>query len=79
MALAAESLGLHTGWMGIFDAKNRKDSTENSVKRILDLPKPYRVISLLPVGYTSMEIAPSQRKDLDEIVYYDKFGNTKQG
>jgi nitroreductase len=79
MALAAESLGLHTSWIGVFDVKNRGDSTENLVKRILGLPKAYRVISILPVGYTSLEIAPSQRKDLDEIVFYDKFGNTKQG
>lgn len=78
MALAAESLGLHTGWLGIFDVKNKKDSTENMVKRILNLPKPYRVISLLPVGYASVENSVPQRKDLDEMVFYDKFGNTKQ-
>ncbi|MFB3890203.1 MAG: nitroreductase family protein [Candidatus Bathyarchaeia archaeon] len=74
MALAAESLGLHTSWIGVFDLKNPKDSAENKIKQILDLPKNHRVVSLLPVGYTSTELREPKRKSLDQVLRHDRFG-----
>ncbi len=73
ISLAAQSLGLHSGWIGIFDIKNQKDSSENKVRRFLQLPNSYRIVALLPVGYTSAEIAIPKRKTIDEIVNLEKF------
>lgn len=75
MALAAHSLGLYSCWIGVFDVKNQRNSSENNVKQILQVPKTHRVISLLPIGYTTQEITKKERKTLNQIVYENKFGN----
>jgi nitroreductase len=75
MALAAHSLGLHSCWIGIFDVKNQKKSSESHVKEILEVPKTHRAIALLPIGYTRQENLKAERKTLDQIVYQNRFGN----
>ncbi len=75
MALAAQSLGLYSCWIGVFDVNNKSNSSENSVKQILQVPKTHRVISLLPIGYTAQEIEKKERKTLGQIVYENKFGH----
>jgi nitroreductase len=68
MALAAQSIGLNTGWVGVFDIENRKKSSEQVVKQILGIPKNYRVISLLPIGHTDMEVTKPDRKRMEQLV-----------
>jgi len=75
IALAAQSLGLCTGWMGIIDIKDHKNSIENKVKQILKLPDAYRVVAIIPVGYTSASFPEPNRKPLGEIVFIDKFSS----
>jgi nitroreductase len=74
MALAAYSLGLYTSWIGVYDLKNQKNSAESHVKEILELPKNYRVIALLPLGNVRHEVPKKDRKTLRQIVYREKFG-----
>jgi nitroreductase len=74
MALAAHSLGLNSSWIGVFDLKNQKNSAESKVKRILDVPKGYRVVSLLPIGHLKYEVLKKDRKPLRQIVHQEKFG-----
>lgn len=74
MALAAHSLGLQTSWIGIFDVKNQKKSAETKVKEILEIPKNYRVVTLLPLGYAKQSASKKERKELRHIVYKEKFG-----
>jgi len=50
MALTAQSLGLGTSWIGVFDRDDGKSSSENRIKRLLRIPKGWRPISILPVG-----------------------------
>ena len=46
---------------------------EKSVKKLLDIPDKLRIVCIVPVGYADEE--PSvEKKSLDEIVYYEKFG-----
>lgn len=73
MALAAYSLGLHSSWVGVYDSKNAKNSAESKVKEILGIPKEYRVVSILPIGYVKNEIPKKDRKPLRQIVYHEKF------
>lgn len=74
MALAAHSLGLNSSWIGVYDVKNEKNSAEAKVKHILDVPKEYRVISILPIGHVKHEVPKKDRKLLRQIVYHEKFG-----
>ncbi len=75
IALAAHSLGLCTGWIGIIDINNNPDSAENKVKQILKVPDSYRVVAIIPVGYTSGGFPEPKRKPLNEIVFQDKFSS----
>lgn len=65
MILAAYEQGLGTCWLGSFD--------ENKVKEILDIPEGVRVVSITPLGYPDESPAPRPRKELDEIISYDKY------
>ncbi|MEM4246372.1 MAG: nitroreductase family protein [Candidatus Bathyarchaeia archaeon] len=72
MALAAHSLGLGSYWVGVYDAKNEKGSSESKVKEILQIPETYRVISMLPIGEPA-ESPVKKRKALPEVVFEDRF------
>lgn len=74
MALAVHSLGLQSSWIGIFDVKNQRNSAEAKVKKILDIPKNHRMITLLPIGHVKNDIPKKDRKELRHIVYKEKFG-----
>ncbi|MGP8068458.1 MAG: nitroreductase family protein [Candidatus Bathyarchaeia archaeon] len=74
MALAAHSLGLASYWVGIFSPRDDKDSLERDVKKILSIPKEYRVVSLLPIGVPAHHLQ-KERKSLREITHYDQFSS----
>ena len=65
MTLQAVEEGLGTCWIGAFD--------EEKVKEILNIPDNVRVVSLLPLGYPSDIPRPKSRKNLDEIVMWEKW------
>jgi nitroreductase len=66
MALAAQSLGLSTSWIGVFSLRNEKNSSERKLKEILQIPKEWRLISILPIGVPRFKEAKT-RKNLHEI------------
>jgi len=72
MALAAHSLGLSTYWIGLFNLQKTRDTAEETVKKILDIPDKLRVIALLPIGAAAYP-ETSDRKRLIDIVHYDKY------
>ncbi len=65
MTLQAVEEGLGTCWIGAFD--------EKKVKEILNIPDNVRVVSLLPLGYPGDIPRPKSRKNLDEIVMWEKW------
>jgi nitroreductase len=66
MTLAAVEEGLGTCWIGAF--------YEDKVKEILGIPQSIRVVALLPLGYPAQPpYKPTPRKNLGEIVAYDKW------
>jgi len=65
MILEAYEQGLGTCWLGSFD--------ENKVKEILGIPEKVRVVAITPLGYPSETPSPRPRKELREIVCFDKF------
>lgn len=74
MTLAAHSLGLQSSWIGVFDVRDQKNSAEAKVKKILEIPKNYRVITLLPIGHAKYDIPKKDRKELRHMVYEETFG-----
>jgi nitroreductase len=66
LTLAAHSLGLGTVHTGAFDAKK--------VAKILGVPEGVCVVSMTPLGYPDEEPQVRPRKELTEIVFYDKYG-----
>ena len=78
LLLAATDLGLVTHPMLRFD--------EDDVKRILEIPKVYRVVLATPLAYPAEpsydeaakeRLAERERKDLDEITHYGKWGSRR--
>jgi nitroreductase len=66
LVLAATALGLGTVHVGLFDV--------NRVMQILGIPDQYTVVEMTPLGYPEKQPAPRPRKNLNEIVFYEKFG-----
>ena len=69
LSLAAHSLGLGTRILGWFDAKRAAS--------ILGVPEGFCVVAMTPLGYPLEEPPVRPRKELPEIVFYDKFGTGK--
>jgi nitroreductase len=66
LCLQAVEEGLGTCILGWFD--------EDGVKKLLGIPKDKRVDLLISVGYPeSVEVRPKSRKDLNEIITYNKY------
>jgi len=65
LVLAAHSLGLGTVYIGAFDAKKTAS--------ILEVPQGFCAVAMTPLGYSAQEPNPRPRKELSEIVFYDKF------
>lgn len=64
MALAAFSLGLGSGWIGIMGTE-----AEAAIQKLFRLPETMRIVSLLPVGVP--EGTPTMnRKPLEELTEY---------
>jgi len=66
LVLSACSLGLGTVHVGLFDAKQAAE--------ILGLPESIVCIEMTPLGYPAQERNPRPRKELSEIVFYDRYG-----
>ena len=76
MVLTATNEGLGTCWIGSFD--------EDLVRSLLSIPEEFAVVAMLSVGYprkkldlTAMITRGKNRKRLDEIVSYEKFGTSE--
>ena len=69
LALAAHSLGLGTVTIGAMDA--------GKIDSILGIPKGFCTVSMALLGYPEQEPKVRPRKELSEIVFYDKYGVTK--
>ena len=69
LTLAAHGLGLGTVHIGAFDAVKAAE--------ILGVPEGFAVVAVTPLGYPDEEPKARPRKELAEIVFYDKFGGEK--
>ncbi len=65
MILEAHELGLGTCWLGSFN--------EEKVREVLGIPDSLKVVVVTPLGYPAEVPMPRTRKELDEIVCYDRY------
>jgi len=67
LALAAHNFGLGTVHIGLFDIAK--------VESILKVPPGFVVVEMSPLGFRDTEGRAPPRKQLDEIVFKEKFGD----
>lgn len=67
LTLAAYSLGLGTVHVGLFN--------HEKAVQLLNLPSDLEVIEMMPLGYPDESPSMRQRKNINEIVSYDKFND----
>jgi len=65
MTLTATALGLGTCWIGSFD--------QQAVRRVLNIPESVKVIEVLTLGYPADSRRLKARKQLEEIVCWEKW------
>ena len=71
MVLEAMSLGLGTCWMGRF--YENLGETDERLKNVLGIPDHMRVLAVTPLGFPDETPGPTKRKNLDEIVHFERF------
>ncbi|MDP2931747.1 MAG: nitroreductase family protein [Chloroflexota bacterium] len=69
--LAAAACGLGSQWVTVSSA------IEARLKDLLDLPVEFAVHTIVPIGYPAYTPAPNYRRDLSEMVHYEKYDRTK--
>jgi nitroreductase len=71
IVLAATDLGFGTCWMG-------QSNREDLVKSLLDIPDNFKVVALTTLGVSDETPGPKERKSLDSIVSWEKYGSESQ-
>ena len=65
MVLLATEMGLGTCWIGWFKERN--------IKKILNIPKDWKIISLLAMGYPQKDSnSDTSRLDIDKILFFNR-------
>ncbi len=73
MSLAAQSLGLGSYWVGVYDPSGRRNTAEAKMKKVLGIPREFRLVALLPIG-VPVQVPDRDREKLSDIVRYESFG-----
>jgi len=71
--LAATSLGLASQYVS--DANS--PYMETMLKVLLAIPEPLRIYHLVPIGYAKSQVAAPPRRELEEIIHYEKYDMNK--
>lgn len=69
MVLSAYARGLGTVYVGAFDAP--------AVQRLLAVPEDVSVVAMLVLGYPDQDPGDRPRRDLSELVFYERYGQAK--
>ncbi|RLE56548.1 MAG: nitroreductase [Candidatus Methanomethylicota archaeon] len=68
VVLAACDLGLGTCWIGAFD--------EEAVKSLLNIPRRFKVVALLTVGYPAEKPSARSRRPISQIYSINCYGSS---
>ncbi len=61
--------GLSSCWIGHF--------YDDKIKRLLKIPENFEIEALFPIGYANEKPKPKLKKDLDNFLYFNEYGNNK--
>jgi nitroreductase len=67
LVISLQSYGVGSCWV----AGDKKEYAE-SVRKLLEVPDGYTLVSLLPAGYPA-DIVIQKKKEVDEIVFFDTY------
>ncbi len=68
MLLAIEALGLGGCWV----AGDKKDYVEK-IGRIFNVPKGYRLVSMISIGYPKKDKSPKAKRELKDVIHWGKW------
>ncbi|MCK8824324.1 nitroreductase family protein [Fuchsiella alkaliacetigena] len=71
--LMAEYLNLSACWVNLAD-NNLSDEERKEMKELFNIPEKMILNTVIPIGYSDFNPNPPGRKDLEEIIYYNKLG-----
>jgi len=71
LTLAAAALGLGSQWVSV------SCTIEPRLKDLLDVPVELAIHTTVPVGYPAYTPAPSYRRELKEILHWEKYDRSK--
>lgn len=74
MLLAIQALGLGATWTAAVTGDPRDEAR---TKKLLGIPEEWKVITAISVGYPAESPGPRPRKPMEEIVFYEKWGQRK--
>ena len=66
LVLQAEALGLSTCWVAFFEQRD--------IRPVLSVPADKYVVAVIPVGYADENPPTRPRRPLEEIVYFETWG-----
>ena len=69
--LAVATLGLGSQWVSV------NTTTEARLKVLLDVPEELTIPTIVPIGYPAYEPPPPYRRDLKEIIHFEKYDRSK--
>jgi len=69
IALAVTNLGLGGCWMG-------QTGREDMIRKLLDVPDRLKPVAVMPIGVPDENPEQKARKNLSDIVSYEKFGKS---
>jgi len=73
LMVAAYASGLGTCWVAIYNPSTKE--REDLVRDILDIPKRFRVIAAVAIGYPGEKPYPKKLRPLNEVMHREKYGN----
>jgi nitroreductase len=50
---------------------------DGELKELLSIPAGFETVALVPIGYPKGKYGPSERKALEDVVHYERWGGTK--
>jgi nitroreductase len=68
--IGACALGLSSCWVA-----GDKKAYAREIKRILEVPRPYKLVSLLALGYSNVKASAYGKRELDAVTHWEKFRN----
>lgn len=71
MTLAASALGLGSQWASV------SYEYEARLKALLEIPDHFIVHTILPIGYPAYKPGPGYRRELKEIVHFEKYDKSR--